>query len=327
MQFSRILTYPKKARPTKIAGLAIRLVVIYIGVYYLFLNIDQQWSFLSQVGDYHVVWHLTGLLQFGLVVLLMPVNWLLEAKKWQILAKKMHLSIPMALKGVILGLSLGTIMPFGTGAVAGRLLTIDDPGRASYIPGVVLVQWLQTLVTLAFGTIGITMVIGKTDLDVLIFAHNIWPIVLLVVALVVALWFYIRSHPAGVKRYYQSIVMYSSPDWFNFTFLSIVRYLIFLTQFTLLATIFSPSIPIPMLIGCASWMFVARTIVPRLSNVETLGIRGAAAMYFCILFNLSFPGILLTIVLLWFINLLVPSLAGFFLLKEARWGKEMSSEL
>ena len=319
MQFSRILTYPKKAQSTKIIGLAIRTLILLVGVHYLFLSAGQQKSYLTQIGSYQFNWSVAGLLELGLVILLMPLNWLLEAKKWQILAKKTHLNIFRALKGVILGVSLGTFMPLGTGAVAGRVLTVGGESRTTYIPGVVLAQWLQTIVTLAFGSIGIAMVIAKEGSGVFNLDKTKWLIILLVLVLAVVLWYYIRHQAVNFRKYYQSILQYSRLDWFSITFFSVGRYLIFLLQFALLVTVFSPEIPVRLVIGCATWMFVARTVVPRLSNFETLGIRGAAAMYFCILFNLNFPGVLLAIVVLWFVNLFLPSLAGFFFLKEAQW--------
>ena len=305
MQFSRILTYPKKVRPANLA-LVFRTLILSAGFYYLFLHIDQQQAMLEQIGNYQINWSLATLFVLVTVILLMPVNWLLEAKKWQILARKSNLGLSKALKGVILGVSLGTFMPFGTGAIAGRILSVEDTRRASYIPGVVIVQWLQTLVTISFGTIGITMVVAEGGADMFRFDRGSWLIILLLSVLVAILWHYLQPRLALFKQHFHSIREYSYHDWLKLTLLCVARYLTFLGQFTLLATAFSPLVPVRLVIGCATWMFVARTVVPRLSNIETLGIRGAAALYFCILFNISFPGILLSIVLLWVVNLFVP---------------------
>ena len=319
MQVNRILTYPKKAYTPKFIGLIVRLAIFCSGLYYLFNQVDQHNSFLHQIDDFSVNWSYFAGIQIVLVIGLMPLNWLFEAKKWQLLTKQDGISLLHAMKGVMLGVSMNTFLPMGAGAVAGRILLLDNKQRMGYVPVLVLTQWLQTLVTLLFGSIGITMIIKEVGTTVFVSARGFWVVVGLIAVLLVVVGYILLNKKIAIIGYIKSILIYTKLDWLILLMFSTLRYLVFLVQFVLLAMIFSPELSLQLILGCATWVFVARTIVPRLSNLETLGIRGAAAFYFCLVFNLSFPGVLLTIVALWFINLLIPSLLGFLLLNEVHW--------
>lgn len=319
MQVNRILTYPKKAFTPKFIGLIVRLMILFLGLYYLFNQVGQHNLFLHQIDDFRVNWSYLAVIQVALVFVLMPLNWLFEAKKWQLLTKREGMNLINAMKGVMLGISMNTFLPMGAGAVAGRILLLENKQRTSYVPILVLTQWLQTLITLLFGSIGITMIIKEVGTTVFVSNRGIWVVVGLIAVLITIVIYILLNKKIDINRYIDSILIYSKEDWFILLLFSTLRYLVFLGQFVLLAMIFSPELSLLLIVGCATWVFVARTIVPRLSNLETLGIRGAAAFYFCLVFQLSFPGVLLSIVAIWFINLLIPSLLGFLLLKEVHW--------
>lgn len=87
------------------------------------------------------------------VLLLMPANWLLETKKWQLLLRPFHAwSFKKCLWGVLAGVSVSAATPNRIGEIGGRMLM----ARKHEIPGVLassllgsLAQWLAFL-TLAF---------------------------------------------------------------------------------------------------------------------------------------------------------------------------------
>lgn len=55
-----------------------------------------------------------------MVLLLMPLNWLLEAWKWQLILKPDQVPLWQALRGTLAGLSLGMITPWRSGELPGR---------------------------------------------------------------------------------------------------------------------------------------------------------------------------------------------------------------
>lgn len=91
--------------------------------------------------------------RIALVLLLMPVNWLLETKKWQLLLHPFHdWSFRKCLRGVMAGVSVSAATPNRIGEIGGRLLV----AKKEEIPGVLassllgsIAQWLAFL-SLAF---------------------------------------------------------------------------------------------------------------------------------------------------------------------------------
>ena len=61
------------------------------------------------------------------VLLLMPLNWMLEVRKWQVLSSNsVQLSFNDSLKAVLAGLNTGFITPNRIGEFAGRILFLPD---------------------------------------------------------------------------------------------------------------------------------------------------------------------------------------------------------
>ena len=100
--------------------------------------------------------------------------------------------------------------------------------------------------------------------------------------------------------------------------LSLARYIVFLIQFVILTRIFTPDLGLNLVLGCATWVFAARTFMPNVTNLEKLGIRALAVLFFMNLFGLSSAGLLVTVVVLWIVNLAIPSLFGLTLFRNIK---------
>jgi hypothetical protein len=74
---------------------------------------------------------------------------------------------------------------------------------------------------------------------------------------------------------------------------------------------------------CTIWLiFWAMAIVPTIAIAE-IGIRGATALFFLLPLSTNQLGIVSSIILLWFINLILPSLLGcLFVYKIKIYGDE-----
>ena len=97
-----------------------------------------------------------------IAVMLMPVNWTIEAMKWKLLVSKLEsLTIWEALKGVICGLSLGFVTPRSIGEYFGRILMLKGNNRELMVGPIFLGKISQMLITLLFGTWGIAVYIAS----------------------------------------------------------------------------------------------------------------------------------------------------------------------
>lgn len=313
MQVSRIIALPKSemllgSRLWLIARLS---VVVLIGLL-LFKAFQANQNLLTNLSAIKLQWKSESVLLMITVVTLLPLNWLLEAKKWQIIAQKEKIRLFRALKGVLMGLSLDSVLPFGTGAVGGRISTIARNRKIKMIPGILAGQFMQTAVTLMFGLIATSMLYTVAS-EKFIFDLNIYHFLGLGV-LPLPLFFFRKR----VIVFLRPLKCYSFNAWLNIFSISIARYLVFLTQFLLLIYLLNPEITFILAFGCGSWVFAARTFMPKVSNLENLGIRALAVIFFADVFSLDPSGLLVAVGLLWLINLALPSLVGlFYLLKHS----------
>lgn len=309
MQFSRYLTYSKSDSSYRFLPWLIKGGLAFASFYYVVTKLLAEKVFVAEMLSYFT----QPLFSFVLliVVVLMLVNWWLETKKWQIVASPFRvLPLNKAFKAVIAGVSLDTILPLGTGAVAGKVLSLKGVNRGDLFLPVVLAQGLQSFWTVALGSIGLYQLAQMTDLGML-YEMEGWKIAgFLVIGL--AVFVFVRLWPKGKGLLKQ----YSFKNWVSLLLLSFVRYMVFLFQLLVLSSFMSTDIPMMVLLGCSTWMFFAKTIVPKPGHLGSLGIRGAAVIFFLNQAGYPYTGFVLATFVLWVINLAVPSLIGLFFIKE-----------
>lgn len=135
--------------PAKLAGLAGMLAYIAWHLYHQPLSMSAVWQQL-RAGAGSPSW-LVGLL------LLMPVNWGIEALKWQLLLRRIEsVGFGEAYRGVLAGVSLGFTLPVLAGDAAGRVLSLRSSRRAGAVGASLVSGGLQFLAALLLGTIAWT---------------------------------------------------------------------------------------------------------------------------------------------------------------------------
>ena len=88
-----------------------------------------------------------------------------------------------------------------------------------------------------------------------------------------------------------------------------LRYLVFSTQFILMLHWFDIQIPWQEALKAISIMYLVLTVVPSIALSE-LTIRGSVALFFFSAYSGNSTGILAASSMIWFINLVIPALAG-----------------
>ena len=93
---------------------------------------------------------------FILVIVLMFVNWSLEALKWKISVQSVQpVTFFRSLKAIFSGVSFSVTTPNRTGEYLGRVLYMDDGNRLRVISLTILGSISQLLVTIFFGLLGL----------------------------------------------------------------------------------------------------------------------------------------------------------------------------
>lgn len=313
MQFSRYLTYKKSGLSFRVWPWLLKVVLVAASFYYILSKIIEE-----QVVFREVI-HLFSSSVFAFIItavfILMSFNWLLESYKWQLIASKYQkLSIEQALKAILTGISLDAILPFGVGAVGSKVLSLNGGERNKLLGPIIISQGIQSFWTVAFGLFGLYQLALMTNLvEVYGGFYSFLLIGALIILTVVAIY---KFWPNAVLYIVGSVKDFTLKIWIKIVAISALRYIVFFIQLFILSRFLAPEIPATVLVGCITWMFFAKTIIPKPGHLGALGIRGASVVFFLNLAGYSYSEVVLATLILWFINLAIPSLIGLFFVKD-----------
>lgn len=246
---------------------------------------------------------------FVSVIFLMPVNWWLEAKKWQILSAPIQqISMSKAYKAVVVGLSLSFVTPHGVGDYFGRILWLNNQNRSKLIGSLFLGRIAQMAATLIFGGFGIHTLFGRA----ILMYYSLLCVCLVIIFFMFLTGFKIRFERAWYRKlmhYIEIVKTYSYQEISLVFMLSVVRYMIFCTQFVMVLSIFT-HLPLDLQMAGATWIFLAKSVLPTFNFLSDLGVREFSAVYFFEQFGVSALPVVSASLLIWVINILIPTIVG-----------------
>jgi len=269
----------------------------------------------------------------SLVLLLMFLNWLLEALKWKNLISKIEkVGLLQSIIAVLTGVTISSFTPNRIGEYFGRAFILK---KASHVEGIlitVLGSMSQLLITILTGSLALLIFLpvfmpGSVFITGYLY-YTFIAIVLLLDALLLGLFFNVsflstwkekilRNGLSRIRKFFRVFTMYSNGELWGIMALSFIRYMVFSTQYVLLLNVLGVKIPFYYAYLLISLIYFIMAIIPTIALTE-LGIRGSVAIY---IFGFYFSpvttasaglnlGILMASVLLWIINLGIPAVAG-----------------
>lgn len=271
--------------------------------------VRNQWRQVSRPG-----WWVAGLL------LLTPINWGLEALKWQLLVRRVEpISFRAAYQGVLAGLSLGFVLPAQLGDTAGRVLSLRTGERGAAIGASLVSGGMQFYVALVFGTLAwgyhLQTVPERNT------PAGRWLLALLSILSLGGILFgltYRRLIRWSVQwprlnrwsTYWSVIGRYSNGDIGLALGAAALRYLVFSLQFYVAMRLLGVILPGAAAAAGIGLVFLAKTITPAFNLLSDLGVREAASLW--VFAPTGTPAsLLLTITLtLWLANVLLPVVVG-----------------
>jgi hypothetical protein len=267
--------------------------------------------------------------KLGLTLALMLANWGIEARKWQIVIKRVQrLSFIQSCKAVFTGTTMAFFTPNRIGEYIGRILYLDEGTRVKAISLTIVCSMGQLLVTWWIGIGGILYLQAYGNTELLHTFAGVWLKLVLyfaIAAAVVLTLFYFRL--AGLVRWVEKIPRLQKPvsyirvlDSLNATLLlrilslSILRYSVFIGQYYLLFDVFDVHVTAAQVAGTVSVIFLVLSIVPTIAVITELGMRWKIGIEVVQLFDSNISGILATSLAIWIINLVIPALIGSLLI-------------
>lgn len=284
-------------------------------------GLERSWEHTRQAFNGPMKWNLVA------VVLLMLANWSIETVKWKIAVHKIQkLGFFTAFKAVLSGVSFSVTTPNRVGEYLGRVLYMEEGNRIKAISLTIAGSISQLLVTLLMGLGGLVIVRSLAENSGMI--SSFWIDVMLYGVLAAALiltLFYFRlswlvkwvDRMPGNRKYawvIEALEDFNATLLLQLLSLSALRFLVFIVQYYLLCQLFDVNVSFGQCWAAVSVSFLVMTVIPTIALFTDLGLRGTVSLKLLGLFSANALGIGLTAVSIWFINLIVPALAGSLLI-------------
>lgn len=303
----------------KICVWALKLVIFVIAwvyVVYKFKTTDSDISLIFNDKNFRVI-------PFYFVFLLMFFNWGLEAFKWQKLVNcSQSISYSKAVSGVLVGLPLALITPNRIGELGGRAIVLKQ-NRKDAVFATFLGSLTQLATTLLMGIIGIIcFVLFCNNNEIIQNASYLSLSLILFLILFICLchnkkWFKKLLLKLFGKKYFKQLITlqkkYTRHDMFRTFLLSMCRYIIFGSQFGILIAMLIPELTFVEIFIGISLMYLFTTICPT-AILGEIGIRGSVAIFVFQLFTDNATILFQVSLLIWLINIAIPTLIGSILL-------------
>jgi uncharacterized membrane protein YbhN (UPF0104 family) len=309
----------------KTIGFLLKIGIVAFALFFLYEQLTAKSSveqfngadFLEQVkGHYGVLL---------IIVLMMFLNWFLEALKWRFLIRKIEdVSVVRSVRAIFSGITVSAFTPNRVGEYGGRVFCLQKADRIQAVLITVIGSMAQLLTTIMFGSIGLLFLPSyKSEFslffDNVSFAFPVFAFILIVLNTLLILLFLNASVLSSVlstipflkkfKKYNSVFSFYSFEELLKVLGYSIARYFVFTTQFFILLQLFDVSIAYTDAFILIATMLFVISVIPTIAITE-IGVRSSVALFLFGLVSSNTIGILSATFLLWVINLLLPSLIG-----------------
>lgn len=255
---------------------------------------------------------------------LMPINWGIESYKWKLITQQVE-SIPYttALKSVFMGICLGNIAPGRAMEFLGKIYFFKSENK----PSVTILHFIngmfQMLITVL---VGISAIVYKFQL-VHSSAQLVYSIIIFGIVLIIFFCLAILN-VSTIQRKLKFIKWFKFSDstqqlsfskmlLFKLVVLSMLRYFVFSFQFYLVYRVLSLPMPVMQMASSIAVYFMLTSLIPMISFIEP-AIRAAIALFVFNQVNDSYISVVLSATLLWFINVVLPSIIGYLIILKAK---------
>lgn len=259
-----------------------------------------------------------------ITLVLVSLNWGLEARKWQILVTPLEKTgFLHSFKAILAGLAFSMNTPNRIGEYGGRVLYVQDGHRWEAVSLTIIGSFSQLIITLVFGLGGFIFLLTNPTTSLSVSAYTLWIQVvmygiILVLFFLVLLYFrltwivkWLKKIPKSNRFLQHLSVIETIPVTIllRVLLLSGVRYIVFVIQYILLLQLFDVQAGWWQAFWLITVLYVVLAIVPTITLAE-LGVRGEAGLLLFGMVSANSLGITWATGSIWMINLVIPALAG-----------------
>ena len=327
----------------KTSNILIRIAIVVLVYTYIYYQIFYK-------RDFHVMLSLLDnmtedrefLPLFFCASVLMLGNLFIEAKKWQYLVSHSErVSMLTSIKAVFTGLSVSVFTPNRVGEFFGRIFFLKKTEPIEGIFMTVIGSISQLLVTIVVGSISLTFFLpvyySPTDFPTELLMGALYVVGFLANVIFLGLYFNISFITTLSKRvfkpewkhlnhYIEIFSAYKTIELLKVFGLSLIRYLVFSTQFYLFLLAFDVPLPLNEAMMLIPVIYLVTTSIPTIALSE-LGVRGSVSVFFIGVFMagnfMSVRDIQLRVFAastsIWLINIAIPAIIGTFFVYHLRF--------
>ncbi len=255
-------------------------------------------------------------------VLLVPINWGLEAAKWHTVQSAEN-SFLTNFKTVIAGLSAGLMVPRFIADYVVRLKLAKVASSSHVVHELAINKIIQAGVTNVFGVLGFLGIWLAVEPD---FSWVLSVMSLVTVGVILLLFINLNSvlgwlgRLSFILRIFPELPQVSAapkPILYRVVGWAALRFIVFSLQFALILYWFGAEIPATTMLSAIAITFFIKSNLPALNFLSDLGVREFSAMLAFSLLSVDESLVIVASLALWFINLLVPALIGSLALSSA----------
>lgn len=287
-------------------------------------DLGTAWQGIKESFNTPLVWNLIA------VILLMIVNWSIEAVKWKISVKPIQqVSFLKAFQAILAGVSFSVSTPNRVGEYLGRVLYMDEGNRLKTISITIVGSISQLIITLLMGFIG--LLILRLGFESSGLVSSIWMKMIIsgtAIGILILTLFYFRlswiirwvDKLPGSKRFaylVRALEDFDTSLLINLLLLSTLRFVVFIVQYYLLFRLFAVDVPWWQVFWAVSISFLVMAVIPTIAIVELVQ-RGKVMTTIMALFTTNSLGVNFTTAGIWIINLIVPAIIGSLLILGMR---------
>lgn len=325
-----------KNKKIKFFALIIKLMITAFALYYILFQVKYQIKS-SQITSFilNSPHDIRKILILVLVSSLMFFNWFIEGFKWKLLISKVEkVDFVMALKSVLIGLSVGILTPSRIGEFGGKIFFLKKAERIRAFFIAMLGSLSQLFATITFGSIGLIYYLY------IFMDYGLWLTITLGIFFSILFFFllggfskisflgknnFVLNMLGKYHRYFLIFKSYNRSELLFVIFLSCLRYAIFSSQFYLLLLFFDVQVDLVPAWMLISLSYLVLSVIPTIALAD-IGVRGAVSVYFLGLLSNNSVGIVSASILLWFINLAIPAFIGCLFIYQLRFYRESKFE-
>lgn len=236
------------------------------------------------------------------VLMLFPLNILLEAQKWRTLVRDIYpMSLAESQRQVYGGMVGAFVTPYRAGEYPARTLLMNQPDDWKKMVGLgVYGSMILTMVILGAGIVPMCLFFGGEQMNAI---HSVGVAVGLMVL-------FVAMFPL-LKRFCPYLFeMLSGKTWAVVGW-SLLRYLVFSLQMYLMLGAVGVDLPISEAVVALPTYYFLITLTPNMPAADA-GIKGSWSVFVFSRYTQVVPSLAIAAILLWLINSVFPMLVGTF---------------